>query len=174
MPRFKGYSRPMGRRSGLGAVVQSYKKVLNFAPASRTVTTTHTFIASDGQDSVAAGQTGVTDASVPTGSVIRNIEFQFSVTNLTSQSEYFWASIQRVHTGQGAISARAVGGSPQRNQVHKLYQFMVGKDQNSNHVWKFKVPKKFGRVREGDAWMLTIESDAVHNSAVQVIYKFYR
>ncbi len=161
------------RRSSL-QVVQSFKKVINHAPASRTVTTVHPFNVSFGVDSVAAGQTSPTDVNVPTGSVIKNFESQFSVTNLTNQNQYFWVSIQRTHSGQAPVSARAVGGHPQRNQVFRLLQFMVGQSQNSNHVWKFKVPAKYGRVREGDAWVMTIESDVVFNAAVQHIYKFYR
>ncbi len=169
------FSRGSRRRSSMPRpVIQTFKKVINHAPASRTVTTVHNFLASTGVDSIAAGQTGVTDVNVPTGSRIDFIEFQFNFSNLVSQAAYFWVSIQRAHTGQPFISSRVVGGNPQRNQVHRQMQYIVGQDQNSNHVWKFKVPKKFGRVREGDSWGLTIESDIVHNSACQIIYKFLR
>ncbi len=162
------------RRSMPRAVIQSFKKVINHAPASRTVTTVHQFPMVLGTDSVAAGQTSVTDTAVPTGSIVKYIEIQFNATNLTSQSAYFWATLQVKHSGQPIISGRLVGGSPQRNQIYRQLQFVIGLDQNSNHVWKWKVPKRFQRVREGDAWNFTLESDVVHNSAVQIIYKFYR
>ncbi len=165
----------MGRRSSMPrAVIQSFKKVINHAPASRTATTIHAFNISFGVDSVAAGQTSVTDVNVPTGSIIKFAEIQYNISQLVTQAAYFWATVQRTHVGQFPISGRLVGGSSQRNQVMRQLQLVVGKDQNSNHVWKFKVPKKFQRVREGDAWIFTLESDVVHNSAVQHIYKFYR
>ncbi len=172
---FHNYSRRSGRRSGSPrSVVQSFKKVINHAPASRTATTIHVFNISTGVDSVAAGQTSVTDVNVPTGSIIKYVEIQYSISQLVSQAAYFWVTIQRLDSGQAQISGRTVGGNPQRNQVLKQLQLVVGKDQNSNHVWKFKVPKRFQRVREGSKWLLTIESDVVHNSAIQHIYKFYR
>ncbi len=171
MPRhsFRGMRRSMPR-----IVIQSFKKVINHAPASRTVTTTHVFNIMAGVDSVTVGQTGPTDVNVPTGSVIDFVEIQFSISQLVTQAAYFWATIQRVHSGQNFQSGRVIGGNPQRNQVHRQLQFLVGKDQNSNHIWKWKVPRKYSRVREGDVWALTIESDVVHNSAVQHIYKFKR
>ncbi len=172
MPRFRS-SRGM-RSRGMRPVIQSFKKVLDFAPASRTVTTTHQFTMVDGVDSVAAGQTGVEDAAVPTGAVVKFIEIQFCISQLTSQAAYFWMTIQVKHSGQAVVPGRTVGGNPQRNQVYRQLMVVIGKDQNSNHVWKWKVPKRFTRVREGDKWVFTIESDVVHNSGTQVIYKFYR
>ncbi len=162
------------RNRSLSTVIQSFKKVINHAPASRTVTTIHVFNISTGEDSVAAGQTSVTDVSVPTGSVMRAVEIQYSVSQLVSQAAYFWTTIQRLESGQAQISGRTVGGNPQRNQVHRQGQFMVGDDQNSNHVIRFPIPKRFQRVKDGSKWIFTIESDVVHNSAVQIIYKFYR
>ncbi len=158
----------------MAPVIQSYKKVLNFAPTSRAASTKLNQILTTGTDSVAAGQTGVTDSAVPTGAVIKYIEISFSVANLVNVSQFFWYTIQMVHTGQSSVAPRVVGGNAQRNQVFHQVQFMVGQSQNSNHMFRFKIPKKFQRVREGDKWQLVFESDQVFTEACQVIYKFYR
>ncbi len=168
------FHRRARRSSRPKAIIQSFKMVVDHAPASRAATTVHNFTISTGQDSLAAGQGSPINTNVPTGAIIPFFEIQWSTVNLVSVSAYFWVTIQRLHSGQSAISGRVVGGDPQRNQVHRQLQYIVGKDQNSNHVWKFSVPPKYRRVREGDIWMFTIESDVVHNSAVQIIYKHQR
>jgi len=68
----------------------------------------------------------------------------------------------------------SVGGDPIRNQVHLQLLRMLGANQNVNFHIKFKVPKQFQRVREGDFWLLVTESDVVTNSAWQFIYKHFR
>ncbi len=154
-------------------VIQSFKKVLDFAPTSliagkvdRSMTL--------GTDSVAAGQTGVTDNAVPTGAVVTKIAIHGAVSNLIVANVFIWLSIQRVHSGQSTISPRVVGGNPQRNQVHYQTLRMVGPTQTTNFAFTFKVPKKFQRVREGDEWQLVMESDATTVQAFQIIYTFYR
>lgn len=162
------------RRSSPRSVVQSYKKVINYAPTSQPAATTLNYIAVTGQDSVAAGQTGVTDTNVPTGSVVKYIEIQYSVTNLVAIASHQFVSIQLQLSGQSVVDPQAVGGTAQRNQVHFQLQFNIGKDQNSNHIFRFKVPKKYQRVREGMIWNFAAKGDTVHTGAVQMIYKFYR
>lgn len=161
-------------RRSTGQVIQSFKKVINDAPASRASATVIPFIVVQGVDSVAAGQTTATDVQVPTGSVIKAIEFQYTVANLVSIASNHWISIQHLRSGQTRIAPNAVGGNPQRNQVHFQKLFNVGKDQNSNHTIKFLIPKKYQRVREGDSWEFVAYGDTIHTSGIQVIYKFYR
>lgn len=155
-------------------VVQSFKKVINHAPASIAAATRTNYNASTGTDSVAAGQTSATDTAVPTGSVIKYIEFQYSVTNLVGIASHHWISVQLTHSGQTPINPDVIGGNPNRNQVHYQLMYNVGQDQNSNHIVKFKVPKRFQRVREGDIWRLVTISDTITTQACQIIYKFYR
>ncbi len=162
------------RSMGMRPVIQSQKVVLNYAPTSRAATSVLTSNLSKGIDAVAAGQSGPTDPNVPTGSIIKYFEIQWSVTNLINVSQFFWISIQRRHSGQPQVSPRLVGGHPQRNQVFYQKQFMLGQSQNSNHIIRFKVPKKYQRVRDGDLWDFIWESDQVHTEALQVIYKYYR
>ncbi len=169
------FSRGSRRRSTMPrTVVQSFKKVLHFAGASRSAAATISFIASTGTDSVAAGQTGQTDAAVPTGSVIKYIEIDFAVSNLVLVLAVQNIAIQRIHSGQSVINPVTVGGNAQRNQVFLQGMFILGTEQNNNRKYRFKIPKKYQRVREGDSWVFTTNCDVVTGSACQIIYKFYR
>ncbi len=80
-------------------VIQSFKKVINYAPAGRTASAKLDFEMATGQDSVAAGQTGSTDVNVPTGSVITSIDIQYCISNLVGVSGFQHISIQRVLPG---------------------------------------------------------------------------
>lgn len=155
-------------------VIQSFKKVLNQAPASHAAAAVVTTFLSVGTDSVAAGQTSAVDTQVPTGSVIKQIEIQHSAVNLVGIASFMHVSIQRTHAGQSPITPNAIGGSNQRNQVFFQKLYSLGQDQIHNATYKFKVPKKYQRVREGDNWQFTITCDTIWSDAVQVIYKFYR
>ncbi len=168
------FRRRMSRRSGIRPVIQLFKKVLNIAPASRAGGATIVHPLSLGVDSVAAGQTGPTDTGVPTGSIIKYIEIHYMCTNLVAISHFQSVTIQRIHAGQSVIAPLAVGGDDQRNQVHHQIMFSVGKEQNSIHVFRFKVPGKFQRVRAGDSWQMVVSGSAAYADAVLVIYKFYR
>ncbi len=169
MPRFR-----RSRKSSIPRqVVQSYKKVLNFAPTSQTIGN-HFNILATGVDSVAAGQTGVTDADVPTGCIIKYFEIQYSQSNLVLINAFTHFIIQRTHAGQTAIAGNIVGGNPQRNQVFYQSLAMLGQQQNMNRTFRFKVPKKYQRIREGDNWSFGYTTSAVVSDACQVIYKFYR
>ncbi len=168
--------RHYGRRQSIRprTIVQSFKKVINHAPASRAAATNIEFSIATGVDSTAAGQTGPTDVNVPTGSVIKYFEIQFPCTNLVAVSAFQYLSVQQLRSGQVSVNADVIGGSPQRNQVFFQKLYSIGKEQNSTMIIKFKVPKKFQRVREGDRWVFSTLNTVVHTSAVQIIYKFYR
>ncbi len=161
------------RRNGPRAVVQSYKKVINIAPASLTTARIEDVI-SNGKDSVAAGQTSPTDADVPTGALIKFIEIQFSQANLVAVAMFTNWSIMQLHSEQTAVGPNVVGGSARRNQVFRQGLYMLGQNQNNNRTIRFKVPPKFQRVREGDSWRFVHISDQVSSASTQIIYKFYR
>lgn len=155
-------------------VIQSFKKVLNTAPTSRAASTNIVYDLVSGVDSVAAGQTGVIDDQVPTGSVIKEIIIQYSVINLVSVAMFNNISIQHLRSGQTSISPIVVGGNPQRNQVHLQKMKSVGQDQQRDYEIRFKIPRKYQRVREGDKWVLTSLCNQIFTDNLQVIYKFYR
>lgn len=170
MPRY----RRMARRSSTRNVIQSYKKVLNFAPASHAAAANAIFTLTNGVDSIAAGQTSVGDGNIPTGSLLKFIEIQFSAVNLVNIASFMHLTVQQVRSGQTAIPGNAVGGDPQRNQVHLQEMLSLAQSQNNNRKIRIKIPKKFQRVREGDRWQFTVTCDTIWTDAVQVIYKFYR
>ncbi len=163
-----------GRRRGMKAVIQSYKKVINHAPASTAAGVNRDMILVTGVDSVAAGQTSVTDSSVPTGAIVKFIDIKLVVGNSTLANVFCHVAIMYTLTGQGVVSPLTVGGSALRNQVLHQDMFAVQQSQNTNKLYRFKIPKQFQRVREGRVWRIIVNADLLTSSAVQAIYKFYR
>ncbi len=154
-------------------VVQSFKKVINQAPASITAGL-QVIPISLGIDNVTVGQTSAIDVNVPTGAVIKYIEIQHALGNLAATACFIHASIQQIHDGQSVVGPDVVGGNPRRNQVFHQALYQVGDAQSNTRVYRFKVPKKFQRVREGDVWQMVWRNSETVSSAAQVIYKFYR
>ncbi len=157
----------------MAPVIQSYKKVINVAPASYTAGANNIF-AITGVDAVAAGQTSATDVNVPTGAIVKYIEFQQTIINLSPSAAFIHVAIQYRENAQASVNANVVGGNPQRNQVLHQTLFGIGEDQNNARVYRFKVPKKFQRIREGRSWILAWQTSETVSMAAQVIYKFYR
>lgn len=162
------------RRGSMRPVIQSFKYVVEEAPASVAAGATNTLKMIEGEDSAAAGQTGVTDVKIPTGSIVKAINIDFSAANLVNIAGFVWVSIQKVRSGQSTISPRIVGGNPQRNQVFYQRMFGVGLNQNSNFHKLFKIPPKFQRMSDGDKWNLVTNSDIIRTECAEFIYKFYR
>ncbi len=168
------YRRRRMARSRAPVVIQSYKKVLNFAAASRAAGVQIVHTLAIGTDSVAAGQTGPTDAVVPTGCVLKFIEIQYSVQNLVLISSFTHIGIEMLESGQTAVDPRVVGGNPQRNQVFYQVVKSIGQNQNRDITLRFKIPKRFQRMREGRSWVFVYNPSTVVTDVTQVIYKFYR
>ncbi len=164
-----------GRRRNtrsLGTVVQSYKKVQNSAIASFSPGFQSEFLV-QGVDHF-TGQLTAVDANAPTGSIIKYIEIQFACANLVETACFVNCTVQYTLDGQTVIDPDQVGGNARRNQVLHQDMFSVGGFQNSTHKFRFKVPKKFQRVREGMDWVLVWSNSATVSRNVQTIYKFYR
>lgn len=174
MPYFRRRYRTRRRGYRGKAPIQSFKKVLNYAGASRGASAIIDFTIVTGVDSVAAGQTSVTDTQVPTGATVKYFDITYGDSNLVAVSYFNHKTIQLVHSGQTRIDPRTVGGDPQRNQVFYQRLDMLGKEQNGTYRIRFKVPPRFQRVREGDKWQFTVVGDQVHTDICQIIYKFYR
>lgn len=164
------------RRMSMGPrpIIKSYKKVLNDAAASRAAGTTVELDLVTGIDNNAIGQTGVVDGTVPTGSIIKYIEIQYACTNLVATSDFIHIAIQKLHSGQTKVSPATVGGNPQRNQVFFQKMMSVGQGQSAYWTIKFRIPKKFQRIREGDKWVFTRIFSAVTTDITQAIYKVYQ
>ncbi len=168
MPRYRSR-----RRSSFRPITKTYKKVLTFAPAAHAAATKIDFPLVTGVDSLAAGQTSVTDSTVPTGSVVSYIEINYSFLNLIAPGSgvFMSLSIQQLLTGQSSLDPRVVGGDPQRNQVFHQEVIAMGSNQNGNRVIRFKIPKNFQRVRDGQRWFFTVIASGVFSDNLQVIYK---
>ncbi len=159
------------RRSTPRAAINTYKKVLHFINAGFSAGFQNTFII-QGKDGINPSQATATDGEVPTGSTVKFIEVQFAISNLVSTPCYINCTLQYKLKGQFFIEPNKVGGDAQRNQVLHMELFSVGANQNSNHKFKFKIPKQFQRVRDDMDWSLTWQNSATVNREIQVIYKF--
>jgi len=163
--------RRRARRSAM-SYPKTYKKVLNFAPSGRASSVKVDFLMVDGKDSISPGQTAVTDANVPTGSVIDYIDIYYCVSNLGATALFQTVSIQNLISGQSdTIDPRVVGGNSQRNQVHHQEIRGIGQNQNATFHFRFKIPKNLRRVREESKWLLTVIGNNAWNDVCQVIYK---
>jgi len=166
MPRFQRMRRSFVPRP----LRKTYKKVLNFAASSHAAGTKVDIFMAVGVDSIAIGQLTPTDGNVPTGARITSFVIQYAAQNLALTPAFVHLTIQHLHSGQGTIDPRVIGGNPQRNQVFNQQLRSIGLQQNFNYVKAFKVPKKFQRVREGDSWSFTYFLDQVVSDIVQIIY----
>ncbi len=153
-------------------VTQSYKQIINKAPASVAAGTQSNVLMSQGLDDYAGP--GASFALVPTGARIEKFDIQISMANLVTIASFVWITVQHLRSGQTAIDNQAVGGNPQRNQVHLQIQRSLGQFQNRDIVIPFRIPAKYQRVREGDEWRVSIKCDTIRTEAIQVIYKFLR
>ncbi len=172
VPRFRSFRG--SRRPTMRPVIQSYKKVINHAPASLAAGVRNTLVASTGVDGVAAGQTSATDTNVPTGSIIKYIEFQISLNNIVENPAFAHVTIQLKHSGQTTLDPDVVGGNSLRNNIYHQDLFAVAQNQNVNRTYKFKVPKRVQRIRETDIWQIAIKCNQASSQVGQFIYKFYR
>ncbi len=155
-------------------VIQSFKKIINEAPAGLAANANNVLDIATGVDSVAAGQTTAVDTNVPTGSVIKYIDIRIALQNLVNVAAFAHVALWLKRTGQGSLNPNTLGGNPLRNQVFLQDFFCIGQNQNVNRTYKFKVPKTFQRVRDGSVWQIIIRGDQVNTQGAQFIYKFYR
>ncbi len=154
-------------------IVNSFKKVINIAPASVTAgVNVHSI--SLGKDDISGKQTTAIDSEVPTGAVIKFIEIQHALANLAAAGAHIHVAVQRIHASQSIVNPDVVGGNDQRNQVFIQRLYQVGQNQSDSKVYRFKIPKKFQRVRAGDSWQFVWKNTNTVSSALQAIYKFYR
>ncbi len=150
--------------------MRSYKKQINHTIVSSALLTANAICS--GVDSLALGQTTITDANVPTGSKVRGFLIQLSITNPGTTSVEWGANLQYIVSGQASnVNPLAVGGDPQRNQVLKSWHGIISQDSMTNINQYVKIPKFLQRVKEGMIWRIAINSSAAREQAIQIIYK---
>ncbi len=168
MPRFR---RSM-RRSAPRSIIKTYKKVLNFAPASHGAGVKVNFDFAIGIDSISNNQGSPTDSNTPTGSIIDYVEIQYGVVNLAAAACFIHISLQSRRAGQTAtIAPNVVGGNAQRNQVYHQEMRSIGQNQNATFVLKWKVPRLIQRIREGDVLSFVILGTTAITDSCQMIFK---
>lgn len=152
---------------------KSYKKVLNYGPSSTGAgIVVHQPIVV-GVESLSPGQGSPTDGTVPTGANVKYIDIQFTIANLAGVFCPTNIAIQYLLSGQTAIDPRVVGGHAQRNQVLLQLLRSTGEGQNQTYHIKFKIPKKFWRMKESMSWQFSYVSNVSTSWELQVIYKQY-
>ncbi len=154
-------------------MIRTFKKVLNFAPASHGAGVKVNFDLVQGVDSSTAGQTSATDPVVPTGARVTYIEIQYGVVNLAAAACFVHTSMQSRLSGQSATVAPNVGGGDdQRNQVYHQEMRSIGQNQNATFVYKWKVPRRIQRIRDASIFSFVILGTTAITDSCQVIYKF--
>ncbi len=152
--------------------MRTYKKILNYGIASTTALVADNI--TKGVDSLAIGQTGPSDADVPTGWKIRGVRVQAGFGNQsTTIAMHVGVCIQYRLSGQTAtVDPLAQGGHAQRNQVIKSWMFVLAPQEHRNIDTYVKIPKQFQRIKEGMIWTFAHSSAGVTRTyADQLIYK---
>ncbi len=155
------------------APIRSYKKIINIVEASYATGFTNVVFAT-GTDSVPAGQSSNIDGAVPTGCILKYIEVSLAINNAIAAPIFIHTSFMYLLSGQSATDPRAVGGTGSRNQVLHQSLFSLGQDQNNSRVFRFKIPKRFHRMKEGMKWNFGWSTSGSVNAELQGIYKFYQ
>jgi len=162
--------RRRSRRVSMRPVIQSVKRQIVVGPITQ-VPGNIQYTLVKGVDLLSVP---VEQEEVPTGAVVKFIEVQISQQDVAGPGTNFSViSIQRVHSGQVVIDPYTTGGNEQRNQVFHTILRCVAPSQNSNILIKFKVPKSFQRMRNGDKWVLTVNNNNALEHLHFVFFKYY-
>ncbi len=127
-----------------------------------------------GTDNATLGQTSVVDNAIPVGAKIQSIEIFMPKVNLGSATANFitW-TIQRTLSGQSVVNPLTAGGNPIRKNIMLTGCIGLGTGQNNSLHIKFRVPKRFQRIGDGDSWALVTENTLAVSAQYIIIYKVY-
>ncbi len=173
MRRFHSF-RGSRRRSGLPrSTIRSAKYIVVSGPSSETSGIQAVTMAT-GTDNATLGQTFVTDATVPVGAKIASFEIFMPKVTLPAGSASFtvW-TIQRTQSGQNIINPLVAGGSPLRKNILRTGVIGLGGSQNSQLHINYKVPQKYQRIGDGDAWQLVMDNSGTVQVKYYIIYKIF-
>ncbi len=128
-----------------------------------------------GKDEETLGQTGVNDTDVPTGSKVTQVELFMPKVNLGAATANFvtW-SIQRTQTGQAVVDPILQAGNPLRRNVMLTGKLGLGAGQNNNLHIKYKIPKKYQRVGDGDVWNIVNNNNLAVSTEYMFIFKVFQ
>ncbi len=128
-----------------------------------------------GKDNTTLGQASVTDTDVPVGSKVTVIDIFMPKVNLGAATANFihW-TLQRTQTGQAVINPISAGGNPLRTNILLSGVMGLGAGQNNSLHIRYKVPKRFQRIRDGDVWNLVNNNGLAVSAIYQFIYKVFQ
>ncbi len=174
MRHFRG-SRGSRRSSGLPqGSTRSVKYIVEIGGATEATGTTVATLA-QGVDNTTLGQTGVTDTLIPVGSKITLFDIRMPKVNKAAGTANFvhW-SLQRTVSGQGVINPASAGGNPLRKNIMLSGVLGLGPGQNNSGHIRYRVPKRFQRIGDGDAWTLVNNNLLVVDTAYEFVYKVFQ
>lgn len=152
---------------------RSSKYIVDQAEASEAVGQ-HSFTLALGTDNDSLGQSSATDSAVPTGSKIRLFDLRAVFGNLVAINDFVYWCIQRRTSGQSVLNPVSPGGNPLRKNILLSGLFSVGKEQNKTLHIRYKVPKRYQRIADGDSWTFTYNLGQITTTAMQVVYKVFQ
>ncbi len=173
MPRFRSYRG--SRRSSMPRGARRSVKYQVTQAGSSEAAGIQAVTMWKGKDEETLGQTGVNDTDVPTGSIVPSVEIWMPKVNLGSGTANFitW-SIQRTQTGQAVVDPIVQAGNPLRRNVMLTGKLGLGTGQNNNLHFKYRVPKKYQRVGDGDVWNLVMNNGLAVSTEYMFIFKVYQ
>jgi len=172
MRHFRGF-RGSRRRSIPRSMTRSAKYIVVSGPvtAAAGIEAVTMF---QGQDNTVLGQTGPTDAGVPVGAKISQIEIFMPKVNLGAGTANFihW-TIQRSLTGQSIVNPITASGNPLRKNILLSGVLGLGAGQNNSLHVKYKIPPKFQRIGDGDIWSIVNDNGLAVSVTYYIIYKVF-
>jgi len=169
MRHFRGFRG--SRRRSTRAPQRSVKYIVIVGPTSAAAGTEVVSVAT-GVDNTTLGQTGTLDISIPTGSRIESMEIWMPKVNLGAATANFitW-TIQHTRQSQSVINPLVIAGNANRRNVILTGVLGLGAGQNNQLHIKFRIPKQFQRMAEGDAWSIVNDNGLVVSTFYYIIYK---
>ncbi len=170
MRHFRSF-RGSRRRSSPRPTARYGKYIVFVAGASEAAGLTATTMFK-GVDAATLGQTGVTDVDVPVGARIEQVEIFMPKVNLGAATANFivW-SIQRTLFGQSVLDPITAGGKANRKNILLTGVVGLGAGQNNSLHVKYRIPKKFQRIGDGDVWSLVTNNGLAVSTMYYIIYK---
>ncbi len=153
---------------------RSAKYIVQQAGASAGAGTEVVSFAS-GQDNTTLGQTGATDKAIPVGSKVVLFDIRMPKVNLGAGTANFihW-SIQRTVSGQSVINPISASGNALRKNILLSGVVGLGAGQNNSLHVRYKVPKKFQRIGDGDVWQIVNNNGLAVSTIYEIVYKVFQ
>ncbi len=153
-------------------MVRSAKYILISGPSSEAAGLIVPPSLAVGADNAVLGQGSTTDNIVPVGARITSMDIFMPKVNLGAATANFitW-TIQRVLSGQSVQNPLTAGGTPLRKNIILTGVVGLGAGQNNSLHIKFKIPKRFQRIGDGDVWTIVNNNTLAVSTIYYIIYK---